>query len=43
MTLTFIPKLFVMFLVLVITGPHGLQLLVEFVTRLLAAIPSLVG
>jgi len=43
MTLTFIPKLFVMFLVLVITGPHGLQLLVEFVTRLLGAIPTLVG
>lgn len=43
MTLTFIPKLFVMFLVLVVTGPHGLQLLVEFVIRLLAAIPTLVG
>ncbi|KAF0101408.1 MAG: fliQ [bacterium] len=43
MTLTFIPKLILMFIVLVITGPWALQLLVDYVVRLLGSIPTLVG
>jgi flagellar biosynthetic protein FliQ len=43
MTLTFIPKLVVMFLVVVISGPWTLQLLVDYITRLFQSIPSLVG
>ncbi|MBM4181032.1 MAG: flagellar biosynthesis protein FliQ [Betaproteobacteria bacterium] len=43
MTLTFIPKLVLMFIVLVITGPWALQLLVDYVVRLLGSIPTLVG
>jgi len=43
MTLTFIPKLFVMFLVLVVTGPWALQLSVDFIVQLISAIPTLVG
>ena len=43
MTLTFIPKLFVMFLVLVVTGPWALQLMVDFIVRLIGSIPNLIG
>jgi len=43
MTLTFIPKILVMFLVLVITGPWTLQLLVDYITRLIGSIPTLIG
>jgi flagellar biosynthetic protein FliQ len=43
LTLTFIPKLVVMFLVLVLTGPWALQLMVEYITRLYESIPQLVG
>ena len=43
MTLTFIPKLFVMFVVLVIIGPWTLQLLVDYVVRLISSIPTLIG
>ena len=43
MTLTFIPKLFVMFLVLVLIGPWTLQLLVDYVIRLISSIPTLIG
>lgn len=43
MTLTFIPKLVVMFLVMVVAGPWALQLLVDFITRLYDSIPQLVG
>jgi flagellar biosynthetic protein FliQ len=43
MTLSFIPKLLVMFVVLVVTGPWALQLLVDYVIRLLGSIPTLVG
>lgn len=42
MTLSFIPKLFVMFLVLVVTGPWALQLMVDFIVQLISAIPTLV-
>lgn len=43
MTLSFIPKLVIMFVVLVITGPWTLQLLVDYVVRLIESIPTLVG
>lgn len=43
MTLTFIPKLVIMFVVLVVTGPWTLQLLVDYVVRLIGSIPTLVG
>jgi flagellar biosynthetic protein FliQ len=43
MTLTFIPKLVVMFIVLVLLGPWTLELMVEFMTRLYNSIPGLIG
>ncbi len=43
MTLSFIPKLLVMFVVLVVMGPWTVQLLVDFVARLFGSIPTLVG
>jgi flagellar biosynthetic protein FliQ len=43
MTLSFIPKLLVMFAVLVITGPWAIQLLVDYVARLFGSIPTLVS
>jgi flagellar biosynthesis protein FliQ len=43
MTLSFIPKILVMFVVLVITGPWALQLLVDYITRLIGSIPTLIG
>jgi flagellar biosynthesis protein FliQ len=43
MTLTFIPKLVVMFLVMVIFGPWMLTLFVEYIVRLYGNIPTLVG
>lgn len=43
MTLSFIPKLLIMFVVLVVTGPWTLQLMVDYVIRLLGSIPTLVG
>jgi flagellar biosynthetic protein FliQ len=43
MTLTFIPKLVVMFLVLVILGPWTLELMVDFMKQLFGSIPNLIG
>lgn len=43
MTLTFIPKLVVMFLVLVVMGPWMLRLMVDYVVRLYGSIPTLVS
>jgi flagellar biosynthetic protein FliQ len=43
MTLTFIPKLVIMFLVLVLSGPWMLQMLIDYVARLLNSIPALIG
>ncbi len=43
MTLSFLPKLIVIFIVLVVSGPWAMQLLVDFVTRLFTSIPALVG
>lgn len=43
MTLTFIPKLVVMFLVLVLMGPWLIQVMVDYVVRLFTSIPALIG
>lgn len=43
MTLSFVPKLLVMALVLVLTGPWLVQTLVDYTRRLVTAIPGLVG
>jgi len=43
MTLTFIPKLVVMFLVLVVLGPWMMNILVDFVVKLYGSIPTLIG
>ncbi len=43
MTLSFIPKLVVMFVVLVITGPWMISLMVDFMRRLFSSIPSIIG
>ena len=43
MTLSFIPKLGVLVLALFIFGPWMLQSIVDFTTRLITNIPSLIG
>ncbi|MDF0606437.1 flagellar biosynthesis protein FliQ [Neisseriaceae bacterium TC5R-5] len=43
MTLTFIPKLLAMFLVLVLAGPWMLNTLLEYTTRLFQSIPGMIG
>lgn len=43
MTLSFIPKLLVMFVVLVLVGPWTMQLLVDYVVRLISSIPTLIS
>ncbi len=43
MTLSFVPKLLVMALVLVLTGPWLVQTLVDYTQRLVTSIPGLVG
>jgi flagellar biosynthetic protein FliQ len=43
MTLSFIPKLLVMFAVAVLAGPWMLQLLVDYTRRLFENIPRMVG
>lgn len=43
MTLSFIPKLLVMFIVLVVAGPWMLNLLMDYTRRLFSSIPGLVG
>jgi flagellar biosynthesis protein FliQ len=42
-TLSFIPKLVGMFIVLVIAGPWMIQMMVDFIRRLFESIPQLVG
>lgn len=42
MTLSFIPKLLGMFLVLIITGPWMIGMLVDYIQRLFSGIPWLV-
>ena len=43
MTLSFIPKLLVMVMVMVLAGPWMLNLMVEYMQRLYSSIPSLIG
>ena len=43
MTLSFIPKLLVMFVVLVVAGPWMIQIMVDYMRRLFESIPGLVG
>lgn len=43
MTLSFVPKLIVMALLLVLTGPWLLQTLVDYTQRLVTGIPGLIG
>jgi len=43
MSLSFIPKLFVTFLSLVVAGPWLLKLIVSFTQRLFSDIPYLIG
>lgn len=43
MTLSFIPKLLGMFVVLIIAGPWMLGLLLDYMTRLYSSIPYMVG
>jgi flagellar biosynthetic protein FliQ len=43
MTLSFIPKLLVMFLALIIAGPWMLTLMVDFMRQIFTGIPGMVG
>lgn len=43
MTLSFIPKLVVMFVALVIAGPWMLQVMIDFMRRLFESIPAMIG
>ncbi len=42
-TLSFIPKLFVVFLILILGGPWILQVTINFTTNLITSIPELIG
>jgi len=42
-TLSFIPKLFVVFLILIIGGPWIMQVTINFTTDLITSIPGLIG
>ena len=43
MTLSFIPKLLAMVLVLVVSGPWMIGLMVDYIRRLFSGIPGMVG
>ncbi len=43
MTLSFIPKLIAMVLVMIISGPWMIGMMVDYVRRLFASIPGMVG
>jgi flagellar biosynthetic protein FliQ len=43
MTLTFVPKLIVMAIVLMLAGPWMLQVLIDYTRSLIRSIPSLIG
>lgn len=43
MTLSFIPKLIAMFIVLIISGPWMIGLLLDYIQRLFSSIPMMVG
>ncbi len=42
-TLSFIPKLMGIFLVLVLAGPWMLQMMVDYIRRLFESIPQIIG
>lgn len=42
-TLSFIPKLVGMFMVLIIAGPWMLQMMVDYIRRLFESIPQIIG
>lgn len=42
-TLSFVPKLVVMFITLVLAGPWMITVLTDFVRRLYGSIPSIIG
>ena len=42
-TLSFIPKLVGMFLVLILAGPWMLQMMVDYIRRLFESIPQFIG
>lgn len=42
-TLQFVPKLVVMFLVLLLAGPWMLQYMMDYIQRLFSSIPQLIG
>lgn len=43
MTLSFIPKLLVMFIVLAVAGPWIINMMMDYTRRLFSSIPGLVG
>ncbi len=43
MTLTFVPKLIAMAIVLMLAGPWMLQVLIDYTRSLIRSIPSLIG
>ncbi|EGK71362.1 Flagellar biosynthetic protein FliQ [Methyloversatilis universalis FAM5] len=43
MTLSFIPKLVAVFVVIIVGGPWMITLMTEYIRRLYSAIPSLIG
>jgi len=43
MTMSFIPKLFVLVMALAIAGPWMLEIIVSYTTELIRRIPSLIG
>ena len=42
-TLQFVPKLVVMFMVLILVGPWMLQYMMDYIQRLFESIPQLIG
>lgn len=42
-TLSFIPKLLAMFLVMILAGPWMLQMMVDYIRRLFESIPQIIG
>jgi len=42
-TLQFVPKLVIMFLILVLAGPWMLQYLMDYIQRLFQSIPQIIG
>lgn len=43
MTLSFIPKLLVMFLVMILAGPWMLAMMVDYMRQLFSGIPGIIG